>query len=330
MDYKILKTLCETFGPSGHENAVRDYVMKQIKGHVDEMKVDHMGNLIAHKKGKGKKIMIAAHMDQIGLMVKDITKEGFLKFSSLGYLSPEHTLGQRVKFENGRIGIIDLEHKEDRKSTKVSDLYVDVYAKDEKDAAKSFRVGDVAVYDRSAEIFDDYVMGPALDDRFGVFVAIEAIKKIKKSENDLYFVFTVQEEVGLRGAMTASYGVQADYGIALDVTVSGDHPGVKHMPMKIGDGVAIKVKDSSLLVNPKMKNYMVACAKKNKIPYQLEILESGGTDGGAMNLTGKGSLTGVLSAPIRYVHSSSEMAAKKDMEATLDLLVALLEAPMSL
>lgn len=330
MNYQLLKSLCECFGPSGYEEKVREFIIEQIKDNVDEYYTDHIGNLIAHKKGNGKKVMIAAHMDQIGLMVTDITKEGYIKFTNLGYLAPEQTICQRVRFENGRVGVIGVEHKENRKGLKISDLYVDVYAKDKEDALKNFKVGDVAVYTHPAEILEEHIMAPALDDRYGVFIAIETIKAIKNNDNDMYFVFTVQEEVGLRGAKTAAFNIQADYGIALDVTISGDELGDKHVPMKMGNGVAIKVKDSSLLVNPIVKNWMIDTAKDKNICYQLEILEAGGTDGGAMQLTGRGALSGVLSVPIRYVHSASEIAAKKDIEASFDLLLALLEKPINL
>ncbi|MCT4605706.1 MAG: M42 family metallopeptidase [Marinisporobacter sp.] len=325
MNNTLLKRLTEEYGPSGNEEKIRDLIQAEIKNHVDEIKIDKMGNLIAIKKGSGKRVMLASHMDEIGVIITGITDDGFLKFSNIGGVSPYISLGQRVIFSDGTIGIMGMEHLEDIKKLKLEKMYIDIGAKSKEEASKKVNIGAVASFHNSFTSLNDFITAKALDDRIGCFIAIETIKSLKNSPNELYFVFTVQEELGLRGAKTAAFSVDPDLAIAIDVTSTGDTPKAKHMAVKLGNGPAVKIKDKSLLSHPAVKNLMIHTAKENQIPYQLEVLEFGGTDSGAIHLTRSGVPSGVLSIPCRYVHTPSEMVSKKDVENAIVLLTKILE-----
>ncbi len=327
---ELLKNLLSIYSPSGNENNVREFIKSEIKDYVDEIEVDALGNLIVRKKGNGKKIMISAHMDQIGLMVTNIDEKGFLRFTNVGGISPFVSLSQKVVFENGVVGIIDSEPVEDIGKLKLENMYIDIGVFSKEEAESKINIGDVCVYKTEYDENENVVSSKCLDDRVGCFVAIEAIKKIKDNVNDLYFVFTVQEEVGLRGARTSAYRINPDMGIALDVTGSGDTPKAKTFAVGLGKGTAIKVKDNSILTHPKVKELMVDVAKENNIEYQMEVLEFGGTDSGAIHLTREGIPSGVISIPTRYVHSTVEMASKKDIISSIDLLIKILEKDINL
>ncbi|KAB3534023.1 M42 family metallopeptidase [Alkaliphilus pronyensis] len=323
MNKELLKEMCSVYSPSGNEAAIRDFIMQEIKDYVDEINVDPLGNLIARKKGNGKKIMFAGHMDQIGLMVTFIDKEGFLRFTNVGGLSPSITMSQRVIFSNGVVGVVGCEKLDDIKDLKLDKLFIDIGAQSKEEAEEMVSIGDVCVYYSEALIDDKKVISQGLDDRVGCFVLIEALKQIKNSLNDLYFVFTVQEEVGIRGAKTSAYTINPDYGIAVDVTMTGDTPNAKKMAVKLGEGAAIKIRDNSLLCHPKVKDTMIKVAKDSDIKYQLEVLEFGGTDSGAIHLTRSGVPSGVISIPTRYIHSNCEMCYLSDISAAIDLSVKL-------
>lgn len=320
----LLKKLLETFSPSGNEENIREVIKEEIKDYVDEIKVDALGNLIGIKKGNGKRIMVASHMDEIGIMVTNIDENGFLRFTNIGGVSPFTALYQRVMFADGTMGAVGMEKIDEMKDLTLSKMFIDIGAASKEEAMKKANVGDVACFYAPFIQDGNYIMSKALDDRIGCYVSIEALKALKDCPNEVYFVFTVQEEVGLRGAKTAAYGVDPDMGIALDVTTTGDTPKAKTMDVKMGGGAAIKVKDSSVLAHPTVKKLMVETAKENSIAYQLEVLEAGGTDSGAIHITRSGVPSGVISIPCRYVHSPSEMVAVKDVESAIELLVKVL------
>lgn len=323
---KLLKDLVQVYGPASNEKLVRDFIIKEIEKYVDDLKVDVLGNLIAHKKGDGKKVMISSHMDQIGLMVIDIDKDGFLRFTNIGGISPYVTLSQKVIFENGTVGAIYSEPVDDISKLKLENMYIDIGAFSKEEAEKKVNIGDICIYHNGFDENENVVFTPYLDDRVGCFIAIEAIKDIKSPKNDLYFVFSVQEEVGLRGAKTAAYNISPDIGIALDVTAHGDTPKAKTFAIGLNKGAAIKVKDNSIICHPCIREQLVKVAKGNNIPYQMEVLEFGGTDSGAIHLNKEGVPSGVISIPTRYVHSTLEMASKKDIINCKDLLVGFLNS----
>ncbi|MFT9493770.1 M42 family metallopeptidase [Anaerosolibacter sp.] len=321
----LLKKLVESYGPSGSEEKIRDIIMDEIKDYADEMKIDRMGNLIAVKKGPGKRIMIAAHMDEIGVIATSVDDNGFIRFSNVGGVSPFTALYQRVIFSDGTIGVVSMEHLDEMKDLKLNKMFIDIGTKSKEETLKKIDIGDVGCFYNTLTQDDDRLIAKAMDDRIGCFIAIEALKAVKDSPNELYFVFTVQEEVGIRGAKTAAYGIDPDMGIAVDVTLTGDTPKARTMDVKIGDGPAIKIRDNSMLTHPAVKILMIDTAKANNIPYQLEVLEFGGTDSGAIHLTRSGVPSGVISIPCRYVHSPSEMVSEKDVEHSIILLTKVLE-----
>lgn len=317
---ELLKDLVKVYGPSSKENLIRQFIIEEIKEFVDDIVIDPLGNLIAHIKGDGKKIMISSHMDQIGMMVTDIDEEGFLRFTNIGGISPYNIISQRVIFENGTIGVISHEPMKDMSNIKLENMYIDLGVFSKKEAEEKVKVGDICIYHSQFNENDNVIFAPYLDDRVGCFIAIETIKKLKSPNNDLYFVFSVQEEVGLRGAKTAAYSIDPDIGIALDVTSNGDTPKAKRFAISLNKGAAIKVKDNSIICHPLIKETLVDLAKKNKIPYQMEVLEFGGTDVGAIHINKEGVPSGAISIPTRYIHSVIEMASKNDIYNCIILL----------
>ncbi len=329
---KLLKKLVEAYGPSGFEDQMRELIRPEIEKVVDEISVDPMGNLIALKRGDGSgvKVMLAAHMDEIGVMVTHITKEGFARFTNLGGVFPHTLMGGRVQFADGRMGIINNDRMIDR--TKVYGLdkfYIDVGASSQEDCPIS--VGDAAGFFRDYRENGDRLTAKSMDDRIGCLVAIEALKRLKKSPHDVYCVFTVQEEVGVRGAEAAANGILPDVGIALDVTSTGDVPEPwTKMAVKLGDGAAIKVKDAGMIAHTGLVKLMKQRAEDAGIAYQLEILEAGGTDARSMQVAGPGCAAGCISIPCRYVHTTSETVDANDVESCIQLLVEILANPIDL
>ena len=331
---KLLQTLTETFGPSGYEGEVRKIVRKEVEPLADEIRVDTLGNLIVHKRPTKasratKKIMIAAHMDEIGVIVSHVDENGFVRFSPVGGVFRRYVLGGRVRFLNGTPGIIGFDRLDNVNELPTLDkVYIDVGATNTKNCP--VKIGDVAAFDRQYNDLGDRLVAKSMDDRVGVLVAIETLRALKSTPFDLYFVFTTQEEVGVRGATTSAYGVDPDIGIALDVAPSGDTPHSLRMEMALGKGPCIKIQDVGMIADPRVVQWMIQTAEKNKIPYQREVLLIGGTDARAIQLTRAGVPAGCISIPVRYVHSPSEMVDYSDVQNTVKLLLALLRTPIDL
>jgi putative aminopeptidase FrvX len=331
---KLLKTLTETFGPSGYEDKIREIVRNEVKSLADEVKVDALGNLIARKHPSKatqdtKKIMIAAHMDEIGLIVSHVDENGFIRFSPIGGVFRRYVLGGRVHFLNGTQGVIGFDKLDNINELPTLDkVYIDVGASSKKDCP--VRIGDVAAFDRPYSEFGNRLVAKSMDDRVGVLVAIETLRVLKSTPHDVYFVFTTQEEVGTRGATTSAYGVDPDVGIALDVTPSGDTPNSLKMEMALGKGPCIKIQDVGMISDPRVVQWMIRAAEKNKIPYQREVLLLGGTDARAIQVARAGVPAGCISIPVRYVHSPSEMVDFSDVQNAVKLLTALLRTPIRL
>lgn len=323
----LIKKLTEAFGPSGAENSVREVIRKEVAPHVDEIQVDALGNLIAHKKGFGKKVMLDAHADEIGLIVTHIDDNGFLRFGTIGGVSPFVSLAQRVYFENGTFGVIGSERVDDPKDMRSEKLFIDIGAKDKKEAEAKVKVGDSCAFFQPFVDMGARVVAKAMDDRVACAVVIEALKGLK-TNHDVYAVFTSQEEVGLRGARAAAFGIAPDLGIALDVTPTGDTPKGRNANVTLGKGAAVKVMDRSLICHPGLKNYMVKVAEEKGIQYQMEVLEMGGTDSGAIQMTKAGIPAGVISIPCRHVHTPCEMVDLGDVDCCVRLLKALCESPL--
>lgn len=330
----LLKQLTEIFGPSGYEENIRKLVRAEVKPLADEIKVDALGNLIARKRPSKytkdtKKIMIAAHMDEIGLMVSHIDENGFARFSNIGGVFGRYVLGGRVRFLNGAAGVIGFDRFDKMNEVPPLDkIYIDVGATSKKDCPVN--VGDVAAFDRSFVEMGDRLVAKSMDDRVGVLVAIETLRALKSTPHDVYFVFTTQEEVGTRGAGTSAFGIDPDLGIAVDVTAAADTPNALKMEMKLGKGPCVKFQDGGMIADPRVVKWMIRTAEKSKIPYQREVLLFGSTDARAMQLTRAGVPAGCLSIPVRYVHSPSEMVDYNDVQNSVKLLTALLRAKVEL
>lgn len=269
--------------------------------------------------------MLDAHMDEIGVIVTYIEENGFIRFSNLGGVVLNAAHSQRVRFFNGTTGVIYREQNKNQKEIKLSELFIDIGAKNREEAESKIKVGDVAVFVGAFEETDTKIISKALDDRVGCYVLIETMKRIKAHKNDLYFVFTVSEELGLRGAKAVSQTVKPDFAIAVDVTRTGDLPDEMKMSVNLGGGAAIKVKDNSVLCHPYIKRIMEETCIENNIPYQFEVLENGGTDAGAIHVSNGGVPTGCISIPTRYIHTPCEMIDKKDLECVIELFTKIIE-----
>ena len=334
---EILESLSNACGVTGREDEVRSLMKKFLKPYTSEVKEDKLGNIIGIKEGKkdAPKVMIAGHMDEIGLLVKTISKEGFIQFMKLGGIDDRILPAQRVLVytDKGILpGIIGskpphIQKEEERKKVPAADeLFIDIGAGSEQEAKKmGVRIGDVIGFEgKYTKVAKDIVIGKAFDDRIGCAIVIEALRHIGKTDCTVYGVGTVQEEVGLRGATTASFGIYPDVGLALDVTVAGDVPGVREVeaPIKMGKGPSLSVADSGLITHPKVLKMLIEAAEENKIHYQLEVGLPGSTDAARMALTREGVPSGVISVPTRYIHSPTSMLNIEDVEDSVKLTVA--------
>lgn len=330
---QLLKTLTETFAPSGHEDAVRKVILKEVKPLADEVHVDALGNLIIHKKpARGaknpKRIMLAAHMDEIGVIVSHVDKKGFVRFTNVGGTFGRYTLGARVRFLNGVSGVVGYDRLEQIDNwLPINKMYIDVGATSKENCP--VKVGDVAAFERSYIEMGDRLIAKSMDDRSGVVVLIETLRSIKSTPNDLYFVFTTQEEVGVRGAGAAAFGIDPDIGIAVDVTPTGDTPASSKMVMELGKGPCVKFRDVGMVSDARVVDWMINTAEKTRIPYQREVLLIGSTDAREIQISRAGVMAGALSIPCRYVHSASEMVDYNDLKNSVKLLTAMLRKPIS-
>jgi tetrahedral aminopeptidase len=328
----LIQRLTEAYGPSGYEQRVRELVRAEVEPFADEVRVDAMGNLIVRKGSLGaggKRVMLAAHMDELGIMVTKVDENGFVRFTHIGYIYRQMLPGGRVRFLNGAAGVIAAEPSPDADRTpRFEQMYIDVGATSK--ASCPVKAGDVAAFDRPFIDLGNRMVAKAMDDRIAVAVLIEALKQVQSTPNELYFVFTVQEEVGLRGSQTAAFGLDPEIGLAVDVTGTGDTPKGEVMEVDLGKGPAIKVMDSYLVVDPRMLRWMARTAENLEIPYQYEVLVSGGTDAGAINQTRAGVSSICLSIPTRYIHSPSEMVDYNDVLNSVRLLVELVSKPIVL
>jgi endoglucanase len=326
---ELIRKLVESFGPVGFEDEVRAIIHREVKGLADEIRIGKLGDLIAIKKGTGggKKIMLVAHMDEIGLMVTHVDKRGYARVAPLGGVFPLYSVGARVRFADGRLGVLEVDRREDAgKVPTLDQLYIDVGAAGKDDCP--VKVGDVAIFHQGLETMGDRLIAKSLDDRIGCAVLIETLRRLKQTPHEVYFVFSVQEEITSVGARTAAYSIDPDLAIAVDVTGTGDTPKALPMAVEMGKGPAIKVRDARMIADPRVKNWMVQRAEAAKIPYQLEIFRFGTTDVQAVQAVREGVPSGGLLIPARYVHSQVEMVDLGDVEQAVRLLVELIKRPI--
>ena len=333
LNINLLKEICETPGTSGFEQRIREVVIREVKPLVDELSIDNMGNVIAVKKGQDpKRVMVAAHMDEIGFIVTHIDDEGFIRFHTLGGFDPKTLTSQRVIVHGSKdiIGVMGtkpihiMKVEERSKVVPISEYFIDL-GLSKAEVEKYVQIGDPITRERSMIEMGDCVNSKSLDNRVSVFILIEALRALKDKTVpfDIYGVFTVQEEVGLRGAISAAHLVDPDFGFGLDVTIAYDVPGAQshEMVTRLGKGTAIKVMDGSVISDYRMVNYLQKVAEDNGVKYQKEILPAGGTDTAGIQRYGKkGAITGAISIPLRNMHQTIEMVSKADIKASIDLL----------
>ncbi len=344
---KLLKELTETAGIAGREKRVRDLIRGLAEPLVDELRVDSMGSLIGVRKPRPKdgrpapkkplKVLLAAHMDQIGFVVSHISDKGFVRVAALGGFDTRNLFARRVKVctaegdlpavmnPTGKpVHIADAEER--KKVPQIHDLFLDMGLEPE-DVKAKVRIGDMVVIDEPFLEMGGSVVAQALDDRIGCWVLLRALEKLEHHDCEIYAVWTVQEEVGLRGAGPATFGIQPDVGVALDTTLCCDTPGVGEEMWinQLGNGVAIKVLDGSMISDVALVDSLEKVAEDGEINYQRSLLPRGGTDSGAIQRTGVGVRVVTLACPVRYIHTVTEVASKSDIEAYRNLVAAWLE-----
>lgn len=331
----LLKQICEAPGVSGFEQRIREVVLREVKDLVDEIEVDNMGNVMAIRRGKtNQRVMVAAHMDEIGFIVNHIDEDGFIRFLPLGGFDPKTLTAQRVIVHGDKdlMGVMGtkpihiMKPEERSKAVPLTDYFIDM-GMGKEELCKHIGIGDPITREREMIEIGDCVNSKSLDNRISVFILIETLRKLKDQAlpYDLYAVFTVQEEVGLRGAISSAHYIDPDFGFGLDVTIAYDVPGSQahENVTKLGKGAAIKVMDGSVISDYRMVNYLKQQAEQENIAYQLELLPAGGTDTAGVQRYGKkGSIAGAISIPLRHMHQSTEMANKSDVQDCIDLLAA--------
>jgi len=331
----LLKKLTEASGVSGNEKEVRDIIIAEIKDHVDDLKIDKLGNIIAYKNGKpsSKKLMITAHMDEVGLMVTDIDDKGFIKFTTVGGIDKRVLVSKTVHIGDNKIpGVIGskpihLQKKNERnKAIDIDNLYIDIGTDTKEETSKFVKIGDYVTFDsKYIEFGDDLIKAKALDNRVGCSLLIELIKEVK--DVSFYGVFTVMEEIGLRGAGPAAYYVDPDISIILEGTLCYDVPKIdSHLiPTYINKGPAISLMDRTTIFNRSLREKIVGIAIKNNIPYQYRKSSMGGNDSGNIHTKKEGSITATISVPCRNIHSPTSVMSKKDYDNTYRLLRAIIK-----
>ncbi len=333
INVELLKKICKTPGTSGFEQRIRQLVIKEVEGLVDEVRVDAMGNVLAIKKGKSdKRVMVAAHMDEIGFIVTHIDDDGFIRFHTLGGFDPKTLTAQRVIVHGTKdvIGVMGskpihlMKADERSKAMPIEEYFIDTGLSVE-EVKECITVGNPITRERELIEMGNCVNSKSLDNRVSVFILLEVLRELKGKEipYDLYGVFTVQEEVGLRGAISAAHHINPDFGFGLDVTIAFDVPGAQahERVTRLGHGTAIKVMDGMTICDYRMVKYLQEAAKRHDIKWQTEVLPKGGTDTAGIQRYGKnGAIAGAISIPLRNMHQTIEMANKEDIQSTIDLL----------
>ena len=333
INVELLKRTCETPGAPGYEQRIRELVIAEVTPLVDRVEVDAMGNVLAIKKGQqDKKVMVAAHMDEIGFIVTHIDDDGFIRFHTLGGFDPKTLTSQRVIVHGKKdlIGVMGckpihlMKPEERNKQIPISEYYIDLgMPKDE--VVKYVTIGNSITRERELIEMGNCINSKSMDNRVSVFILLEALRALKDQTvpYDIYGVFTVQEEVGLRGAISSAHLIDPDFGFGLDVTIAFDVPGAQahEYVTSLGKGAAIKIMDGMTICDYRMVNFMKKTADSHQIPWQPEILPAGGTDTAGVQRYGKkGAIAGAISIPLRNMHQTIEMASKSDIKHCIDLL----------
>ncbi|MGM0532106.1 MAG: M42 family metallopeptidase [Bacteroidota bacterium] len=331
--FDLLKKISETPGAPGFEKHIRNLIIQEVNDLVDDCSVDNMGNVVAYRKGKANnKVMLAAHMDEIGFIVNHIDEQGFVRFVPLGGFDPKTLTSQRVIVHGKKdlVGVMGtkpihmMSDEEKKKMVKTEDFFIDLGMKKE-EIQKHVQIGDPITRERELIEMGDCVNGKSLDNRISVFILLDTLKALKEQTlpYDTYAVFTVQEEVGIRGAQVATQQIEPDYGFAIDTTIAYDVPGAQsheHVT-RLGEGVAVKILDSTAIADYRMVEYMKEVAARHNIKWQPEVLAKGGTDTAMVQrMTKSGSIAGAVSIPTRHIHQVIESVHKEDIKSSIGLL----------
>lgn len=328
----LIIRLAEACGPSGDEGQVRALLREAVAPYADEVREDVLGNLIVSKKGNGqdrKHLLLVAHMDEPGLMVNHVEPDGFLRIVPVGGFDGKdagYLVGRRVVFTNGVRGVVGSAHVKGIGDLSHAALFVDIGATSKEEALSRVGIGDFAALDEQVfEIAPNRLVGKALDNRAGCAAAVEVLKNLGSQKHDVTVVFTVQQGVNARGARTAAYGLQPDFALVLDAVVPGDTPGAGRLEVECGKGVSVKILDRTVVVPPRIKNFLIDQAEAANLPYQLEVHPQGSSEAGAIFVTRDGVPAGVLSIPVRYGTTGSELLDLRDVEATVKTAIGALE-----
>lgn len=326
-DENLLKQLTQLWGVSGFEKEVSRFIEKEAAPYADDIMTDAVGNLIVLKKGSGgshsKRIMFAAHMDEIGFMVKKIEADGRLRVCNLGWNWTGSAYNSRVRFQNGMSGVVSCEGTIEEAANKAGKLYIDIGATSKEDALRYVNIGDVCGYmGEYLSLKNGRICSKSLDNRIGCYQLLEALKEHTGGPNDIYYVFCVQEELGCRGSKPAAERIRPDIGVAVDITPAHDYPCDLEGSNEVDGGIGIKICDPSVVCDQDVVKVMISCCDEQKIPYQREVIDKGGTDASSMNLSGMGVRAGGIVVVTRYPHSQSAVASQKDIEAGVDLINA--------
>ncbi len=326
-DENLLKQLTQLWGVSGYEKEVAAFIEKEAAPYADEIIKDAVGNLIVRKKGtgggKGKRIMFAAHMDEIGFMVKKIESDGRLRVCSLGWNWTGSAYNSRVRFRNGMTGVVSCQGTIEEAANNSGKLYIDIGATSKEDALQYVNIGDPCGYmGEYLSLKNDRICSKSLDNRIGCYQLLQALKENQGGPNDIYYVFCVQEELGCRGSKPAAERIRPDIGVAVDISPAHDYPCDLEGSNEVDGGIGIKICDPSVVCDEDVVQAMLACCEEHQIPCQREVIDKGGTDASSMNLSGVGVRVGGIVVVTRYPHSQSAVVSKKDIEAGIDLINA--------
>lgn len=326
----LIERLSQAFGPTGREETVRDLVLQAVRGEVDEVQVSPLGSLHARlNRGGGTRLMLSAHLDEIGLIVSHIDERGFARFHPLGWAVPEACLGHRVRFTDGRTAVVAAEHRKDQsKSPTREQLFLDFGAEGRE--ACPVPVGAIGAFDAPFLRLGERVVSKALDDRVGVAVLVEALRRLDRTPHQVDFVFTIQEEFSAAGARTSAFALDPEVALAVDVGDSGDTPRRSRMSTRLGGGPMIKVRDGAMVSDARLVELLVRRASQANLPHQFEVVEGGTTDGSDIQISRAGVITAGVSIPCRYIHTPSEMVDLRDAELAVQLLLEVLRQPLDL
>lgn len=322
---KLLKEMCMAYAPSGNEGKMSEIIKREIKDYTDEIYTDNLGNLIAHKKGNGKRLMFCANSDSAGFVVTYIEENGFIRFRSIGSINPIVALSNKVVFESGDEGVIFYDKRKDLSKLSFDDMYIDIGAYGRKETEKYVNIGDSAVFCTAFCEKENIVSSAGIDNRAGCRALVGAIKNAKETNNDIYAVFTSRGNIGSRGAAACSYSIEPDIGIAIDAVCSADVMGENASDIKLGGGVVIKLASKRALLSCETAEKVIECAQKNNILYQRDAAMEGGSDAGAIISSLRGVKTAEICVPVRYIKTPYEMADINDIKAIEKLTQKLME-----